>query len=424
VGVSVALIAGEARAEDVSNVKGALLFAGGNLRFSNAPVWNRFLELAGGKDAPVVILPTAAKDPQESGRATVESLTKRYGARAEIVPIAPMLEGADYRAAARDPANVRKLRQAKGIWFIGGEQRRITQALLNPDGSRTPALEAIWDAYRNGAVIGGSSAGTAIISRVMFADAMNSLDTIKHGITPGKHVAAGLGFIGDDWFVDQHFLTRGRFARALNAMRDFRFRYGIGVDEDTAVVFRGGRFDVVGYKGALVLDISAARSNRGLVPFNMEGARLTYLETGDSMDAKTREVTPSGMKAGRKVEWKGRNFEPSYDRPEDFYFPDMLGPWAIYEAMSHALDSRPGVVQGIAFAQPAGGDRNDLGFVFKVYRGADTVGWYTAAGGNESYTVVNVSVDITPVKLANPLYTPLTKDPTLPGVPRRPCPPW
>jgi hypothetical protein len=83
-----------------------------------------------------------------------------------------------------------------------------------------------------------------------------------------------------------------------------------------------------------------------------------------------------------------------------------------------ALDSRPGVVKGIAFAQPEGGDKNDLGFGFKVYRGRDTDGWYSAAGGNESYTLVNLYVDITPVKLAQPLDTPLA----VPGdrpVPRR-----
>jgi cyanophycinase len=407
--IAVSLAAGVARAEDVFQVKGALLFAGGELRFGNADVWNRFLELAGGKDAPVVVMPTAADNPMKSGQAAVANLnSKRYGARAEMVLIAPMLTGVDYKAAARDKANVEQLRKAKGIWFIGGDQKRITQALLNEDGSKTPALEAIWDAYRNGAVIGGSSAGTAIMSRMMFADAMSSLDTIKHGIIPGKNVAPGLGFIGDDWFVDQHFLALGRFARALNAMRDFGCQYGIGVDEDTAVIFKDGKFEVIGYKGALILDISGAETDPHLPAFNMKGARLTYLDNGDSMDVRTRKVTPSRAKLVEgTVDPDAKDFKPSFHQPEDFYFPDMLGPWAIYEAMSHAIDSRPGVVKGLAFAQPEGGDKNDLGFEFKVYRGHDTEGWYTGAGGNESYTLLNIYVDITPVKLANPLSTPL-----------------
>src|SRR5262249_40817495 len=140
--------------------------------------------------------------------------------------------------------------------------------------------------------------------------------------------------------------------------------------------------------------------------------------TGDSMDAKTRTVTPSRakLKEGR-IDPKAKGFKPHYHRSEDFYFPDMLGPWAIYEAMSHALDSRPGAVKGIAFAQPEAGDKNDPGFRFKVYRGKDTHGWYSAAGGNESYTLVNLYVDIAPVKLAQPLDTPLA----VPG--DRPVPP-
>src|SRR5689334_1287358 len=127
-----------------AEAKGALLFAGGELRFDNAPVWSRFVQLAGGKDAPVVVMPTAADNPTKSGQATVENLV-RYGARAEMVLIAPMLKDVDYHDAAKDKANVEKLRRARGIWFIGGEQQRITQALLDEKGHNTPALEAIWD---------------------------------------------------------------------------------------------------------------------------------------------------------------------------------------------------------------------------------------------------------------------------------------
>src|SRR3954468_5825595 len=237
--LALSVVSGGARAEAAAKGKGALVFAGGGLRFSNAPVWNRFVELAGGKGAPVVVVPAASLVPRRSGQAVADNLN-HYGARAEMVPIAPLLKGVDYKAAARDPAVVAKLRKAKGIWFIGGEQRRIIQALLNKDGTRTPALEAIWEAFRGGAVVGGSSAGTAIMSRVMFADALSSLDTLKYGITWGIEADTGLGFISDDWFVDQHFLANGRFARALLAMRDFDFQYGIGIDEDTAVVYKDG----------------------------------------------------------------------------------------------------------------------------------------------------------------------------------------
>src|SRR5262249_8568256 len=160
---------------------------------------------------------------------------------------APLWTGrdVDYKAAAADPANVGKLRHANAIWFSGGDQTRITRVLLEPDGKKTPALEAIWEAYRKGAVIGGTSAGTAIMSRQMFTNPKTALGMLKYGITKDD-VGPGLGFVGDDWFVDQHFLVRGRFARTLQAMEYLGYQYGIGVDEDTALVVKEGKFQVIG----------------------------------------------------------------------------------------------------------------------------------------------------------------------------------
>src|SRR5215470_12081507 len=76
--MAMSLGAGVARAEDVSQVKGALLFAGGELRFDNAPVWKQFVDLAGGEGASVVVMPTAAEHPRKSGQATVDNLVKCY----------------------------------------------------------------------------------------------------------------------------------------------------------------------------------------------------------------------------------------------------------------------------------------------------------------------------------------------------------
>lgn len=400
------VIVGDACAAEVPANKGALLFAGGALRFDNAAVWGRFIDLAGGKGASVVVVPAAAGNPRASGMAVVENL-RRHGARASLVPIAPRLTEVPYRAAAADPANVAMLRQAGGVWFIGGEQRRITTALLDDDGRPTPALEAIRHAYRQGAVVGGSSAGAAVLSRLMFADALNAIDTLKHGVTRGKEIDTGLGFLPPDWFVDQHFLAHGRFARALLAMREAGFKYGLGVDEDTAVVYRQGRFDVLGHNGVVFLDLRTARCDPSLPAFNLTAARLSYLESGDSLDATRLHVRVSKAKAEGRLDWRGKTFLPSFDRPEDFYVPDMLASGAIYRAMRNAIDSTRGVVRGLAFAQPEGGTRNDLAFTFRVYRGDDTAGWYTGKNGYEAYTLLNVYVDITPVKLARPLYAPL-----------------
>jgi cyanophycinase len=401
--VGALLTAAPAVAEDLATVKGALLMAGGELRFDNTSVWKRFLELAGGSGAEVVVVPAAANEPEKSGQRVVDNL-RRYGAHAQMVPIAPLLPRPSYRDAAEDAQYVRILRRARGIWFIGGSQSRITKAFFRADSkhSRTAALQAIWEAYRGGAVIGGSSAGTAIMSRWMFSNPRESLGTLQHGIGPGE-VDVGLGFLDNDWFVDQHFLARGRFARALVAMRHLHLRHGIGVDEDSAVVCKDGKFEVVGYRGALVLDLFDAQTDRGSKEFNMRKARLTYLDSGDCMDCRTGAVTVSKVKAAdRKLDPRAADFRPYYNQPEQV--SDMLANGAIYQAMVHALDSKTGAAEGIAFALD--GDKKDLGFRFSVYRSNDSVGWYTGQGGYRSYTLQNLYLDIVPVRMAIPLYRP------------------
>jgi cyanophycinase len=383
--------------------KGSLVIAGGELRFDNRQVWERFVKLAGGKGATIAVIPAAARSPEKSGQAVVDHLS-HYEVKAILVPIAPKWKEVDFRQAARDPAHVETLRKATGIWFIGGSQQRITEALLARDGTRTPALEAIWDAYRDGAVVGGSSAGAAMMSEWMFANAPDSLGALQFGVTRFDQVDKGLGFVGKDWFVDQHFLTRGRFARSLVAMRELGYKFGIGIDEDSAVVVKDGSFEVLGTQGAVVLDLSAAESDPAVVPFQMKRARLTYLDTGDRMDMRTHAVTLAKRKLeGQKIDPRDPGFKPEQETTA--FVPDMLGSGALLSAMIGALESRSGEVKGLAFSPE--GSKKTLGFEIKVYRAKDACGWYTARGGYDSYTVTKMLVDILPVEMAVPIYRPL-----------------
>src|ERR1700679_2757666 len=101
------LLTAETALAQQAPVKGSLLFAGGALRHDNRAVWDRFIELAGGKGALVVVVPAAAYDPTRSGQAAVDNFN-RYGAKAEMVPLAPMLQDVDFQAAAKDPVLVQK----------------------------------------------------------------------------------------------------------------------------------------------------------------------------------------------------------------------------------------------------------------------------------------------------------------------------
>lgn len=95
--------------------------------------------------------------------------------------------------------------------------------LVNQDESPTPLLEAIWHVYRSGGLVAGTSAGAAVMSRAMFVEADFVLPVLTDGVQVGKEVDHGLGFLPRDCFVDQHFLTRGRFGRALVAMQALNF---------------------------------------------------------------------------------------------------------------------------------------------------------------------------------------------------------
>ncbi|MFA9216896.1 MAG: cyanophycinase, partial [Sphingomonadaceae bacterium] len=242
---------------------GNLVIIGGGLRADNAEVWQRIVALAGGKGARIAVFGMASINPEKSAQSTINKLNQ-YGAQAFFMPLGVTLPNSDYRKAAEDPEVVALIHSATGIYFAGGDQARITQALVRPNGHRTAALEAIWDVYRDGGVIAGSSAGAAIMSTTMFYDAKPVLDMLKLGITDGKEIAPGLGFIGDDVFVDQHLLVRGRFARMIPVMLKKGYQIGLGIDENSAMVVDARRdVEVIGYSGALLIDLSSAITDRG-----------------------------------------------------------------------------------------------------------------------------------------------------------------
>nr|WP_316641096.1 cyanophycinase [uncultured Roseateles sp.] len=384
--------------------KGTAVAIGGALKLDNDAVWQRLVELSGGKNSRWVVLATAAGNPARSG-ATVVNVLQKHGALAEVLPIAPRLAGTNYQAAARDPALVAKVLAARGVYFTGGAQARITEALLDDKGQPTPVLAAIWQIYRAGGVIAGSSAGAAIMSTQMFRDPPEVLDVMKGGLTEGKHIDRGLGFVGPDIFVDQHFLKRGRFGRMLPLMLAKGYKLGVGVDENTAVIFQGDTLEVVGYKGALMADLTDAASDAHVPAFNLRNVRLSYLDRGDRYQLSTRSATPSKEKlADLKVDPNAPGFKPHFTG--DAFYTDVLGDTTVANLMGNLIDNAQREVTALAFGGPAS-IKPELGFEFRFRKGVDSLGYYTGAFGGEDYSVFNIYLDITPISLSQPLYRPL-----------------
>jgi cyanophycinase len=155
---------------------GSLVIIGGSERFDHREYWDEIVELAGGPGCHIAVIPAASSDPIRSAGRVVSALNKS-GADAFVVPLAWRKVTQPPNEIASDPEWVNRVREATGVFMIGGEQERIVKALQSPDGRPTPMLEAMWHVYRKGGVIAGTSAGAAVMSRIMFRDTESVLQT-------------------------------------------------------------------------------------------------------------------------------------------------------------------------------------------------------------------------------------------------------
>lgn len=384
--------------------RGSLVIMGGGERLDNRDIWPEVIRLSGGKGCKIAIIPTATYKPKQDSDEMVAHF-RAYGAEPFIVPLA--FEGFEEKPAdvANDPAWCEKVRNAGGVYFIGGEQGKLRDALLTKEGKRTPLLETLHTLYQAGGCIAGSSAGAAIMSRIMYRDAESIFDTLAKGVTFGREIDYGLGFLPAEWFVDQHCLMRGRFGRALVAMQKYEFKFGLGIEEDTAVVIeQAQQAKVVGYKGIAVIDLAESSHAPGESRFNLKNIRLHYLGHGDTIDLTTREVKVANFKLdSRKVDPFAKGFEPNYLRP--IFFSDILADMMLVDTMYKLLDSPHNDAYGLAF-DPAAARvaAASPGFEFHFRRQKDSIGWESEYRGPDEYTVLNIYLDIRPITIQGPLY--------------------
>jgi cyanophycinase len=389
-------------AADPPPPQGSLVIVGGALRFGDAEIWQRVVELAGGKGSKIAVFPTASINPLRSAARASEAL-RAAGGEPFLVPVALEKIDIDYHKAVEDPALVSQVREAGGIFFTGGEQSRITQALVNAEGKNTPMLDAVWDVYRRGGVVVGTSAGAAVMSHIMYRDARNVLETLTKGVSMGHEIAYGLGFLDATWFVEQHSLTRGRFARAMAAMQSQGLKFGIGVAENTALVVTGGtQVKIIGDFGAVVMDLSQATVDANVKGFNLKNARLSYLDRGDEFNLATLVVTPSKEKQNDpKLDPNSEDFHPDFD--DRLFTNDILGNNAVFDLLKKIMMNKTGEAIGLAFDGSAAATATTQGFEFRFYRDKDTVAWHTEAFGGEDFTIANMHLDIRPVSVG-PLF--------------------
>lgn len=234
---------------------GALVIAGGGRL--PAEVVARFLELAGGLEAPIVVLPTALPDPGVDRRTSGESqMFARAGAKDVTVlwQRGPEVESEAFVAA---------LRRARGVWFGGGRQWRFVDAYAG-----TIAIGLFHDVLRRGGVIGGSSAGASIQAEYMVRGHPLGNETMM-----AEGYERGFGFLSG-CAIDQHFTQRHRERDLAGVVVRFPQLLGIGLDEATAIVVQESVATVLGAHAAHVFDRGTAHGDTSVLPTEVAaGAR-------------------------------------------------------------------------------------------------------------------------------------------------------
>lgn len=247
----------------VPPVVGHLVIAGGGQL--GPEVMGRFVALAGGPEAPVVVIPTAGEDSVYSD--TWQGLNGLRSAGLKNLVVRHTKD----RKIAESDSFVAPLKKARGVWFPGGRQWRLVDSYA---GTRTEReLHAL---LARGGVIGGTSAGASIQSSYMVRGAREG-NTIV--MAPGYE--RGFGFI-KGVAIDQHVSARNRQLDLQPVVTRFPTLLGLGLDEGTAIVVTGTRAEVVG-KGKLFVH-NGAEAAKGSDPFVTLGA-------GEVFDLSTRRRT-------------------------------------------------------------------------------------------------------------------------------------
>ena len=250
---------------------------GGAVTSEESVIFEEFIRRTGGAKANIVVLPQASS-LVETGRQYCRAFQK-LGVKKR-----PLSLEFRERAEADKKSHLEAIRRATGIFIAGGTQLRLTSLF-----GETKFEEELLAAYRRGAVIAGTSAGTAVQSKIMIAYG-------HRGATPRAGIAqfsAGLGFT-DKIIFDQHFRQRDRLGRLVYAVSMHPGAFGVGVDENTAAIVEDDSHITVCGRNAITI-VDGKKMNATNVaeitnsrPVAVSGLTVHVLTAGCSFDMNTR----------------------------------------------------------------------------------------------------------------------------------------
>lgn len=257
---------------------GWLIAAGGGVLDDS--VLRRFVDLAGGAEARIVIIPTASRRETFSDDLTGAGRFRGLGAGHLQI-----LHTRDRRIA--DSAEfVEPLREATGVWLGGGRQWRLVDSYLGTSTHRL--LGAL---LKRGGVIGGTSAGATILGSYLVRGAREGNQIM---MAPGYE--EGFGFLPHT-AIDQHLLQREREYDLVEVIKAKPELLGIGLDEGAAIVVHGDRFEVIGRGGVAIYDIGYMTKS--------SQAPFYFLSVGNAFDLGS--LLPDGTGGSRRRPPPGPN---------------------------------------------------------------------------------------------------------------------
>lgn len=222
----------------LAHPKGLLfIIGGGEDKEGDCTILAEFVRLAGGERAQLVVMTVATDSPEELG-GEYQKVFRRLGAESvRVVDVSARSDASDRRRLAT-------LKQATGVFFTGGDQLHVTSLI---GGSEMDLL--LHQLYEDGVVIGGTSAGAAMMSNSMFVRGNGEENPRLENLQLGPGVEFLLGGM-----IDTHFSQRGRHGRLISAVAQYPHDLGIGIDENTALVVKDGVFEVIGKGAVTVID--------------------------------------------------------------------------------------------------------------------------------------------------------------------------
>lgn len=251
-------------------------------------ILSRFLEVSGGRDADVVVIPTASRLHETGSR--YERLFQELGAaRVTVMDF-------DTRRDCHEAGRLERLGQASGIFFTGGNQLRLTTLL-----GGTPVAKVIRTRNAHGVTVGGTSAGASILSEHMIAYG----DDGSSAVSGSVRLAPGLG-LTNRFVIDQHFRQRDRLGRLLTALAYNPFAVGIGLDEDTAAfIGPDNSLEVEGSGAVTVVDAAeVAFTSMDIVdegqPICMLGLKMHLLVAGATFNLHTRIASADNLRVHKE----------------------------------------------------------------------------------------------------------------------------